>query len=200
MNNKIEDVLCLIEKASEMPESLQIGKHSTQLPNRITFLPIIGRVKGKLLEDTVKKHKPELILEVGTLVGYSAILMARNMEKGKIISLEIDKKAAEIAKENIRKAGLKNKVDIILGDARDTIKKLDKTFDMIFIDAAKKEYFEYLKLLEDKMHKGTIIVADNAKIFSDAMSDYLDYVRNSGKYDSKFYDFGFDGVEVSVRL
>jgi predicted O-methyltransferase YrrM len=73
-------------------------------------------------------------------------------------------------------------------------------FDMVFIDAAKEEYFDYLKLMEKKLHKGSVIVADNAGIFADQMKEYLDNVRSSGKYTSKYMPFGEDGVEVSVKL
>lgn len=163
------------------------------------FMPIVGPVKGKLLEKLVKKYQPKMILEIGTLVGYSAILMARHLKKGKIITLEIDAKAADIARSNIEKAGLANKIDIIVGNAKRTIKKLDKKFDFIFIDAAKEEYIIYLRLLEGEMKKGCVIVADNAKVFAEFMKDYLDYVRHSGKYKSRFYDFGFDGMEASIK-
>jgi predicted O-methyltransferase YrrM len=71
---------------------------------------------------------------------------------------------------------------------------------MVFIDAAKEEYFDYLRLIEKKLHKGSAVVADNAGIFADQMKEYLDYVRSSGKYASKYMSFGEDGVEVSVRL
>ena len=73
-------------------------------------------------------------------------------------------------------------------------------FDFAFIDAEKSEYFQYLTLAEDKLRKGAVIFADNALIFADQMSDYLDYVRNSGKYQSHFIQVGEDGVEISVKL
>jgi predicted O-methyltransferase YrrM len=71
---------------------------------------------------------------------------------------------------------------------------------MVFIDAEKSEYIDYLRLVEDKLHKGSIIVADNAGIFVDEMKDYLEYVRNSGKYSSEYLPFDGNGVEVSVKL
>jgi predicted O-methyltransferase YrrM len=73
-------------------------------------------------------------------------------------------------------------------------------FDVVFIDAAKEEYFEYLKLLEKTLHKGSAIVADNVGFMADQMKEYLDYVRFSGKYDSEYTPFGEDGVEMSVKL
>ncbi len=199
-HDKTEAVLEGIESVSALELPPIVGWHRKETVLNRRFLPIIGRKKGALLEKLVRKQKPKFILEIGTLVGYSAILMARNLKKGKIISLEIDKNAAKIAQENIANADLSDKVEIVVGDAKKTIKKLDKRFDFIFIDAKKEEYFAYLKLLENKMKKGCVIVADNAKIFAEAMEDYLYHVRNSGVYKSEFYDFGTDGVEVSTRL
>ncbi len=73
-------------------------------------------------------------------------------------------------------------------------------FDLIFIDAAKEEYLEYLKLIERKLREGSVVVADNAGTFAEQMRDYLKYVRTSGKYGSEYRSFGEDGVEVSVKL
>src|SRR3989304_454958 len=103
-----EYVLRSIEELSQLQKPRTIGVHRKETAGN-SFLPIIGPVKGKLLESLVKKHKPRLILEIGTLVGYSAILMAQHLKNGKILSLEIDESAADIAKENIRKAGLSGK-------------------------------------------------------------------------------------------
>ena len=149
----------------------------------------------------MKQKKPKAVLEIGALVGYSAILMARNMKAGSIVTIERSARNAKQAEKNIKDAGFGNKVQMITEDALKVIKRLKGKFDMIFIDAAKEEYLDYLKLLEKQklIAKGTVIVADNAKIFSDAMKDYLDYVRKSGQYRSSFHDFGFDGMEVSVK-
>jgi predicted O-methyltransferase YrrM len=71
---------------------------------------------------------------------------------------------------------------------------------MVFIDADKTEYLDYLRLAEDKLHKGSVVVADNAGIFADQMKDYVDYVRSSGRYSSEYVPVGEDGLEVSVKL
>ncbi len=165
------------------------------------FLPIVGREKGALLESLVRKTRPLSILEVGTLVGYSAILMARNMEAGKITTIEIDTESAMIAERNINDAGFGKAIDILEGDASQVIPKLKGQFDLVFIDAAKSEYLAYLGLLEagSKLKPGAIIVADNAKIFAKQMKDYLHHVKTSGKYESRLYDFGADGMEVSIK-
>jgi predicted O-methyltransferase YrrM len=165
------------------------------------FLPIIGPVKGKYLAETVIKHRVKKILEIGTLVGYSAILMAKNLPNdGQVITIEINPQSAKTAQENMLKAGLADKIKVHVGNALDVIPEIKETFDMVFIDAAKDEYFEYLKISEPKLRKNGVIFADNVKIFADQMSDFLDYLRNSGKYKSQYIDVGFDGVEISEKL
>lgn len=165
------------------------------------FLPIVGPHKGQILVETIRRVKPKHVLEVGTLVGYSAILMAKELEsKAHLITIEIHPDEAKIAQENIRRAKVPPSIDVIVGNAIEVIPKLTGKFDMVFIDAEKGEYQEYLQLVEHKLHKGSIIIADNAGIFADEMRDYLDYVRSSGKYSSKYVPMGQDGLEVSVKL
>ena len=190
-----------------MDRAEQVLREIEEIGTR-SFIPIIGPNKGKTLEDAVKQRKPKLILEIGTLVGYSAILMARHLPKnGKIICIEIDRNSAEIARGNIERAGFSDRIQVIVGDAKQVIPKLNETFDLVFIDANKEEYFTYLKLVEEKLPRGSVVVADNAGIFADRMTDYLSYVRNSGKYRSRYYESTLefnddikDGVEVSMKI
>jgi predicted O-methyltransferase YrrM len=165
------------------------------------FLPIVGPIKGKILAEAIGKAKPKHVLEVGTLIGYSAILIGKELgTDAQVTTIEIHAEEAEAAEENIRRAQLAPKINVIVGDAVEVIPKLKDCFDAVFIDAEKNEYYEYLKLMEDKLHRGTVVVADNAGIFADQMQDYLSYVRNSGKFKSTYFQVGEDGVEVSVRL
>ena len=151
--------------------------------------------------EAIHKIKPKHILEVGTLTGYSAILMAKELEsEAQLITIEIHADNAKKVRENITRAEVRPTIDVIVGDAIKAIPKLKDKFDMVFIDAEKSEYIDYLRLVEDKLHKGSVIVADNAGIFADEMKDYLDYVRNSGKYSSEYLPFDEDGVEVSIKL
>ena len=165
------------------------------------FLPIIGPEKGKILVKAVRKVKPKHVLEVGTLVGYSAILIGRELSAdAEITTIEIHAKEAKIAEENIRRAKIPPKINVVVGNAIKVIPTVKGCYDAVFIDAEKTEYLEYLRLMEDKLHKGTVVVADNAGIFADQMREYLDYVRKSGKYRSTYFQVGDDGVEVSVKL
>jgi len=164
------------------------------------FLPIVGPEKGQVLAEEIRKAKPKRVLEVGTLIGYSAILMGKELDgDAQIITIEVHADEVEIAEENIRKAEIPPKVKVITGDALQVIPKLKGCFDFVFIDAAKDEYLDYLRQAEDKLHKGTVIVADNAGIFANQMKNYLDYVRTSGKYSSKYVQVGVDGIEISIK-
>jgi caffeoyl-CoA O-methyltransferase len=166
-----------------------------------TFLPIIGPIKGKYLVETIKRFDVEKVLEVGTLIGYSAILMAQTLPKdGKVVTIEINPKSARLAEENVRGAWLVDKIELHIGDALTVIPSINDKFDMVFLDATKDEYLKYLKLSENKLKKGGVVFADNAKMFAHEMRGYLDYIRNSGKYKSDYVDVGFDGVEISKKL
>jgi len=185
------DVYDKADKVLDQIESLQ----------KDTFFPLIGPEKGQVLARMVAMAKPKLILEIGTLVGYSAILMAKYLpENGRIITCEIDKKSALEASRNVSLAGFSNKIQIIVGDAKKTIKNIKEQIDLLFLDAAKEEYLKYLKLAEPNLKLKGLVVADNVKIFKGNMEDFLDYVRNSGKYKSETFDFGQDAVEVSIKL
>ncbi|MBI2051426.1 O-methyltransferase [Candidatus Roizmanbacteria bacterium] len=165
------------------------------------FLPIIGPEKGEVLVKIIKKYKPERILEVGTCVGYSAILMSRDLPKtGNIVTIEIDPEVARTAQENIIKARAHKKIEIVIGDAIDAIPTLEGPFDLLFLDAAKDKYLNYLKQAESKLSPDAVVVADNAGVFAWEMRNYLRYVRKSGRYKSTTYDLGFDALEVSKKL
>jgi len=193
---------------------------------RKEFLPSIGPIKGKIIEDVIKEHKPKKALEIGTLHGYSAILMANIILSGKdgdeyfddseydsrktiLVSVEKDQKLASIAKKNIENSKLSEKIQVINGDALEVIPKLKSKFDLIFLDATKSEYLKYLRLIEKHslLNRRAIVIADNVLIYENEMKDYLDYVRNSGKYISRTTETTLeftknvkDALEVSINV
>ena len=166
-----------------------------------TYLPIIGPVGRKYLVDTVRRFNVKNVLEIGTLIGYSAILIALNLpQEGRVVTIEMNPESARLAEENIQKAGFADKIEIHIGNALTVIPRINDSFDMVFLDANKDEYLEYLKLSENKLERGGVVFADNVKMFAHEMRDYLDYVRNSGRYKSEYVDVVFDGVEISTKL
>jgi predicted O-methyltransferase YrrM len=174
------------------------------------FVPSIGPIKGKIITKIIKKYKPRNILEIGTLYGYSAILMASILlsSNGRVVTIEINKSVAEAAIRNIEDAGLSDKIMVVIGNALNVIPKLDRRFQLMFLDAAKDEYLDYLKLAEKKcLEKGAVVVADNVKVSKNEMLDYLEYVKYSGLYNSEtietFLEFTpniKDAMEVSIKI
>ena len=122
--------------------------------------------EGKLLQLLAQMVGARRILEVGTLGGYSAINLARGMaEDGVLISLELDEHHAEVARRNVERAGLAEKVEIRVGDARELLAGLverdEGSFDLIFIDADKEGYPEYLEWALRLSRPGSLILGDN---------------------------------------
>ena len=173
------------------------------------FVPSIGPIKGRIITEIIKKNNPKTVLEIGALYGYLAILMANILPQGgKVITIELDKLIAKIARKNIADAGLSDKIDIVASNALEVIPKLDLKFDLLFLDAAKDEYLKYLKLAENKnLKKGSIVVADNVEVSKNEMRDYLEYVRSSGIYKSETIETILefrpnikDAIEVSIKV
>jgi caffeoyl-CoA O-methyltransferase len=122
--------------------------------------------EGKLLRLLAEIVGARRILEIGTLGGYSAINLARGMaEDGLLISLEIDEHHAEVARQNVERAGLAEKVEIRVGDAKELLAKIagsdEGPFDIIFIDADKEGYPEYLEWALRLSRSGSLILGDN---------------------------------------
>ena len=200
MANNIDDGLDVVP--SLLRELEQIAKKE--------HLPSIGPLKGRIISEIVEKYRPASILEIGTLHGYSAILMGHLLpDDGKLITIEIDRDLANIATKNIEKAGLSGKIKVICNDAIDVIPTLGGyEFDLVFLDAIKTQYLHYLRLLEGKnlLKEESIVVADNVILYESEMKDYLEYVRNSGDYLSQTTEATLefnknveDAIEISIR-
>ena len=148
-----------------------------------------------ILDDTLEyiyeiyKNKPiSSILEIGTAVGYSAICFTEILtEDGFIDTIERDEVRVEEAKENIKKAEVEDKINIIFGDAVEILPTINKKYDMVFIDAAKGKYPFFLKEALRLLNKEGIILADNILYKGYVMSDYNKHkqrtaVRNLREY------------------
>ena len=172
-----------------------------------SFIPSIGPVKGTILAEIVKKHKPRKILEVGALYGYSSILIAKySPAKAEITTVEKNPEHARITEQNVERAKLEDQIKVIRGDAMELLGKLPGPFDLVFLDAEKTQYLDYLKAVEDKLHQGSVVVADNVGVFADQMKNYLHYVRNTGRYRSRtvdtlleFSETTKDAMEISEK-
>jgi predicted O-methyltransferase YrrM len=136
--------------------------------NEQAGLPAIGvsPLQGKFLDLLVRISGARRVLEIGTLGGYSTIWLARALPSGgRIVTLEFDPHHAEVAHANLRRAGVADRVDLRVGLAIDSLPKLvgtaDAPFDLIFIDADKESYSEYLDWALKLSRPGTVIIADN---------------------------------------
>lgn len=145
------------------------------------WIPIVRDNTLKLILTILSIKKPKTILEIGTAVGYSAICFAKHLEninELKITTIEIDKEMASIAKKNIAKVGLNYKIQVINEDAKIHMQDLinsNCSFDVIFIDAAKSQYQEYLNLSKKLSHDGTVILIDNILLSGMVKSDYNEH-------------------------
>ena len=173
------------------------------------FLMNVGPEKGEILRDHLVKSKPNNVIELGTFIGYSAVLISSTIgEKSKLTSIDSDSHSIEIAKELINFAGLDDKVNLMHGSAEEIIPELNFNADFVFIDHAKKKYLSDLKLLETEeiIIKNCTVFADNVGIFKDEMVEYFNHVRNSGKYQSQNFSSKleyrnniYDAVEISIK-
>lgn len=164
-------------------------------------LPIIGKTKGRFLARLIERHRPRRALEIGSLIGYSTILIAGTLPPGgRLTSIEVSPYLARITERNAEVARLGRRVRVIEGDARRVIPFLRERFDFVLIDAAKEEYPDYLRAVEPRLARGALVVADNTKRFRRELRGYLKRVRTSGRYESREQGFGDDAMEVSRFL
>jgi predicted O-methyltransferase YrrM len=162
-------------------------------------IPVVGRAKGRLIRRLIERHDCVRGLEIGSLIGYSAILIAGAMPpRGRLTCLEVNPFLAWMVKANAEAAGLGKRVRVIATDAVRAIPMLPGRFDFVFIDAEKDDYLDYLRQVEPKLAREAVVVADNTGLYRREVAAYLEHVRSDGRYVSRSYDFGDDAMEVSI--
>ncbi|MBT5022315.1 methyltransferase domain-containing protein [Candidatus Woesearchaeota archaeon] len=170
---------------------------------------------GMFLSIIVKLKKPKNILEIGTAQGYSTIWLANSLKEtnplGKLTTIETSPRSIKLAKENFKKSNLNN-INLLEGNAIEIIDKLNQKedvnnfnkiplqFDLVFIDARKDEYLQYLKKLESNnlLSKNHIIIADDVISHKERLQNYLDYVQNNSNYKSTTINID-TGMEISIK-
>lgn len=121
-----------------------------------------GHIQGRLLKSFVQMIKPKSVLELGTFTGYATLCMAEGLpEDGHIDTIEIDDELESFIKIWIAKSPYSNKISLHIGDALEIVPRLEKDFDLIFLDAEKREYPDYYKQLFKYLKVGGYIIADN---------------------------------------
>lgn len=143
-------------------------------------VPIIRQEMGSLLKVLVTLKQPSKILEVGTAVGYSSILMAENMpENCTITTIEKYDKRIPIARENIRRAGYEDRITLIEGDAIEVMKELNDSYDIIFMDAAKGQYINFLDDVMRLLAPGGMLISDNVLQEGDIIESKFGVIRRN---------------------
>lgn len=122
-----------------------------------------GRYQGRLLAMLTHMIRPRRVLELGTFTGYSTICMASAMtEDSRLVTIEIFDENEDFIRHNLKNAGVEKRVDLMIGDALELMRKMEReSFDLIFIDADKRQYPEYLKICKTLLRPGGFIIADN---------------------------------------
>ena len=200
--------------------SLDMG--NTPLLNEIEkeakadLVPVIRREMQSFLKVLLAIHRPLRVLEVGTAVGFSALLFCEyGPENMQVTTIEKYEKRIPIARENFRRAGRENQITLLEGDAADILKELQESYDLIFMDAAKGQYIHFLDDVLRLMKPGSVLVSDNVLQGGDIieshyaverrnrtiykrMREYLYELKHKDKLLTSVIPLG-DGVTVSVR-
>jgi predicted O-methyltransferase YrrM len=129
-------------------------------------VPIVEWETGRFLATLCAALDP-VVLEVGTAIGYSTLHMAEQLRDGRVITLELREDRARQARGFLERAGVGDRVEVIEGDARQTIEAVDGPIDLLFLDAAKGEYRTYLELAEPKLSEHAVLVVDNMLMFGE---------------------------------
>lgn len=155
---------------------------------------------GHLLHILVRAVRARRILEIGTSNGYSGIWLATALAAtgGRLLTVERDSAKVNLARPNLRRAGVADVVDIRLGDASRVLPTLDGVFDLVFLDAEKQGQLHYLRLLLDsrQIKPGGLIISDNALTHPNALADYHSFVRSHPELDSLTVPIG-NGFEMA---
>lgn len=179
-------------------------------------VPIIRKEMQSFLKVLLAIQKPMCILEVGTAVGFSALLMSENAPEGcRITTIENYEKRIPIARENFKRAGKEQQITLVEGDAMEVLQTLDGSFDFIFMDAAKGQYIHYLSEVMRLLPKGGVLVSDNVmqdgnviesrfaverrdRTIHSRMREYLYELKHNEELVTSILPLG-DGVAVSVK-
>ena len=179
-------------------------------------VPIVRREMQSFLKVLLMIQKPMRILEVGTAVGFSALLMSENApEQSRITTIENYEKRIPIARENFRRAGKESQITLIEGDAAEVLGTLEGSFDFIFMDAAKGQYINYLPEVFRLLEEGGCLVSDNVmqdgeviesrfaverrnRTIHARMREYLYELKHNEQLVTSIIPLG-DGVAVSVK-
>ncbi|MBK9270272.1 MAG: O-methyltransferase [Saprospiraceae bacterium] len=194
---------------SSVPDYLTELERKTHLQ---TMLPqmLSGAVQGRFLSLLSRLKKPDTIVEIGTFTGYSAMCLAEGLSPmGRLYTFEVDDSYDEIIKRLQENLVLCNKIDFIKGSALKLLPTKNWKVDLAFVDGSKKEYLDYLKVLEPMMPSGSVLISDNVLWYGKVVQEnkdkdtliidqYNQYLRNSENWDVVILPIR-DGISVAIK-
>ena len=177
-------------------------------------VPIIELDSIKFIMKYIKMNNVKKVLEIGTAIGYSAILMANATDDVEITTIEKDEKRYREAVKNVNNCGLDKRIEIVYNDALE-VNLSGRKFDLIFFDAANGGYIKYFERFCNHLNPGGVIITDNLKFHGlvkdkasiksknvrgivNKIEKYIEFLNNNNDYITKFYDIG-DGLSVSFK-
>jgi len=177
-------------------------------------VPIIEKESIAFIMKFIKANDITEILELGSAIGYSAILMASVKEDIKLTTIERDETRYMECLKNVKKCGMEDKINVVCQDALE-VNLSGVSYDLIFIDAAKGQYTKFFEKYKYFLNPGGVIITDNLKFHGHVgnrdniasrnlkqlvgkIENYIDFLKNNDEFETKFYDVG-DGLSVSIR-
>lgn len=158
-----------------------------------TQVPIIRKSMQSLLKFLLAFAKPKNILEVGTAIGFSALLMDEYSPKGcHITTIEKYEKRIPLARENFRRAGAEERITLLEGDATEILKELEGSFDLIFMDAAKGQYIHFLPDILRLLSPGGLLVSDNVLQDGDIIESRFAVTRRNRTIHARMRDYLYE--------
>lgn len=178
-------------------------------------IPIISRDTANIIKSVLTVKQPQLILEIGTAVGFSTLWMAQYTSPNtEIVTIERNQDHFNRARKNIKKFGFNDKVTFKFGDAQEIVPYLRRKFNLVFIDAAKGQYLNLFKMVEEKISENGIIICDNILYKGLVRSEekvnheirtivvnlrkFLIYLKNNQNFRTEIFDVD-DGISISTR-
>lgn len=180
----------------------------------VNAVPILRESEIHLFEEIISLYRPTSVLEIGTAIGYSTLLIASNMKScGHITSIELDVTRHKMAQHYVNQSPYKDKITLLQGDATDVLHTIEGLYDLVFLDGPKGQYLRQLECIMPHLSENAVILADNVlfrgyvrgnkkpprrfKTITKRLEEYLSFIENKELFNTTIYPLG-DGMSVSV--